>query len=287
MRVVSGFLTCLLLLTAIPCFAANEDGSAVAVLDGGRTLVPIRSVTEWLGATVRWSPRDGTIAISRANTVIHLRPGSNAALLNGDAVVLDSPPLVLGGVTYLPARFVAESFGAIPAYEGRTLTLTNPTGGRPMQLRVAVRRGNWITYRGPWFDIDYPASFRPLGHDAAVGPGAYNQDSMRFTSPDGAVEFYVHSPLWSGQSAWARPMRGETVFESHTSTEGSGPTRKEFTWVTVAGLTDDYMRSWVEVHQPDLNVRYHLGVRYDTLTAYDRWKPEYEAFRKSLVQYAD
>lgn len=288
MRVMSVLIAALILLTAAPCFAANEDGSAVAVLDGGRTLVPIRAVTEWLGATVRWSPRENTISIRRANTVVHLRPESNAALLDGEAVVLDSPPMVLAGVTYVPARFVAESFGARVDYDGRVLTIRHPSGGREMQLSVAVRRDEgWITYRGPWFDIDYPASFRPLGYDRAHRSNRHDSDGMRFESPDGKVEFYAYSPQWSGEPGWTRLAPGETLFERNTVTEGSGPERKEYTWVTVVGPIDDYTRSWVEVHQPDLNVKYFFGIRYDTLAAYDRWNAEYTRFKESLVQYAD
>ena len=286
MRIVSGLIAALL-LTVAPCFAANEDGSAVAVLDGGRTLVPVRAISEWLDAHVQWHAPTEQIVITRAGTTVHLRLGSAAALLDGEAVVLDAPPVVLAGITYVPARFVAEAFGAAPSFDGTLLTLTSASGRRSMDLRVAVLGGDWLTYRGPWFDIDYPASFRPLGYDRAPRTRTYDENGMRFGSPDGTVEFYVYSPQWSGNPGWIRLAPGETVFERHTATEGSGIEKKQFTWVTIVGPTDDYTRSWVEIAQPDVNVKYYFGIRYETLAAYDRWHAEYETFKASLVQYAD
>ncbi|MFO8079504.1 MAG: copper amine oxidase N-terminal domain-containing protein [Armatimonadota bacterium] len=277
----------LVALTAAPTLAANEGGSAVAVLQGGRTLVPVRTVTEWLGATVEWDGENDEITITRRDITVNLRPGSTAALFNGEAIVLDEPPLILAGVTYVPARFVVESFGATIDYDGRIVTLAGSAASRRMDLRVAVRDGDWLTYRGPWFDIDYPASFRPAGYDRGRGPRGYDEDGMRFVSADGAVEFYVYSPLWSGEPVWPTAWPGETVLERTNSTEGAGIERKAFTWVTVQGPQDDYTRSWIEIHQPELNVKYYFGIRYDSMDAYDRWRDAYARFKDSLVQYAD
>ncbi|MFP4248606.1 MAG: copper amine oxidase N-terminal domain-containing protein [Armatimonadota bacterium] len=277
----------LLAMIAVPVFAANEDGSAVAVLQDARTLVPVRTVTEWLGATVEWDGENDEITITRRNTTVNLRPDSTAALLDGEAIVLDEPPVLLAGVTYVPARFVVESFGASIDYDRRILTLTGSAASRQMQLRVAVRDGDWITYRGPWFDIDYPAGFRPAGYDHAPTADGYDEDGMRFISADRAVEFYVYSPLWSGEPAWPTVWRGETVLERTASTEGVDIEKKAFTWVTVQSPRDDYTRSWVEIHQPELNVKYYFGIRYDSMDAYDRWRDAYARFKDSLVQYAD
>ncbi len=287
MRFASALIGVMLLLPPTTTLAANEDGSAVAVLDGGRTLAPIRAVTEWLGAGVSWDAENDTVEIGRANTMVKLRPDSETAQVNGEEVELDTPPKVLAGVTYVPVRFVTEAFGATPDFDDGLLTLYPPTGGQQMQLRVALLKDDWLTYRGPWFDIDYPASFRPLGFDRASESNGYDEDGMRFGSSDGKVEFYVYSPQWSGDPQWPKVAPGEMLFDRNSTTEGHGPERKKLTWVTVTGPTDDYTRSWIEVHQPELNVKYYLGIRYDTLATYERWRDDYRRFRNSLVQYAD
>lgn len=282
-------LTVAALIVLLPMVlqAANEDGAALAVLQGGRTLVPVRTVTEWLGADVLWSPEQRQVVIQRGNMSVHLRAESTAALHNGEAVVLDEPPVILGGVTYVPARFVAEAFGASVEFSSRGLTLEAIGDERRMDLRVAVRDGDWLTYRGPWFDIDYPASFRPLGYDRAPRSDDYDEDGMRFGSPGGTVEFYVYSPLWSGSPGWPTVWPAETVLQRTTNAEGSGIERKSLTWVTLSGPQDEYTRSWIEIHQPELNVRHYFGIRYTGVVAYDRWRDEYEQFKDSLVQYAD
>ena len=47
------------------------------------------------------------------------------------------------------------------------------------------------TFRGSWFDIEYPENF-------TARPTALTTDEAYFLSPDGTVEFFVYSPLWSG-----------------------------------------------------------------------------------------
>jgi len=275
-------------LMAAPVCAANEDGSAVAVLQGGRTLVPVPTVAEWLGADVQWDAEAKAIVIADDAMTVRLQPGSAEAVMNAEQIVLDEPPIVLAGVTYVPARFVAEAFGARAACpQGRCLTLTLTDGDREMDLRVAVRNGDWLTYRGPWFDIDYPASFRPVGYDRAPGSDDYDEDGMRFRSPDGAAVFYVYSPLWGGDPAWPTVWPGETVLERTSRDEGNGIERKHLTWVTVVGPRDEYSRAWLELQQPELNVKYYFGIRYDSMAAYDRWRDEYSRFKDSLVQYSD
>ncbi len=289
MRVTCGLIAAMMVtLIAPPLSAANEDGSAVAVLQGGRTLVPVRTVAEWLGADVQWDTQERQIVITNEAMTLRLQPDSTEAFMNAEPIVLDEPPMILAGVTYVPARFVAEAFGADASCpEGRCLTLTLADEDRRMDLRVAVRDGDWLTYRGPWFDIDYPAGFRPLGYDHAPGSDEFDEDGMRFLSPDGTVIFYVHSPLWSGDPAWPTVWPGETVLERNSSTEGAGIERKRLRWVTVAAPQDDYTRAWLELQQPELNVKYYLGIRYDSMAAYDRWRDEYARFKDSLVQYAD
>ena len=56
-------------------------------------------------------------------------------------------------------------------------------------------------YRGSWFDIEYPQNFiarptTPTNVDNTITHIV--TDEAYFTSPDEAVDFFVYSPLWSG-----------------------------------------------------------------------------------------
>lgn len=169
------------------------DGSAVALLSGDRTLAPLRFLAEAMGATVHYSA--GVITIASQGTEVVLSIGSRQALVGKRAVMLDIPPMVISGVTYVPVRFVAETFGAHVDCPPPCREVSVRRNGDELRLPVAVDRGDWLLYRGPRFDIEYPRSFRPLSFDlppGAVNPKALDRDGISFGSPDGAVEFYVN-----------------------------------------------------------------------------------------------
>ncbi len=285
MRAGSGLVIVALLIVSLPLFAANDDGSAIAVLDGGHTLIPIRAAAEWLGAEVGWEPQERTIIIESADRTVRLQPGSSTASINGRSIVLDSAPLTLAQITYVPARFVAEAFGTTVEFRQRSLTLKPPEGGDGMELRVAVLGDGWLTYRGPWFDIDYPVEFQPLGYDSAPESDSYDADGMSFGTPSGAIEFYVYSPRRSGEPGWTKLAPGESLMGSESFTEGTGRNRRETSFTDVAGPADSYVRSWVEVRLPEQDINYVLGVRHDGMTTYDRWHEHYLRFRNMFVQY--
>ena len=84
------------------------------VLIGGRVLLPFRWFGEAvLGATVDYYIEQGreVITLERARTSIKLILGERGAYINGRGMLLDAAPIVSGGRTLVPARFLAETFG--------------------------------------------------------------------------------------------------------------------------------------------------------------------------------
>lgn len=78
----------------------------------GRTILPMRSLFESLGATVTWDQNTKTVTATKEQTTIVLTIGSKQAKVNGKAFTIDVPALVIDGRTYVPVRFVTESLGA-------------------------------------------------------------------------------------------------------------------------------------------------------------------------------
>lgn len=287
-RVLSVLLVALLITPVADAASPSNDGSAVALLSGDRTLAPLRFLAEAMGATVQYSA--GVITIASEGTEVILAIGSRQALIGKRAVLLDVPPMVISGVSYVPVRFVSEALGAEVECLPPCREVSVRRGGDELVLRVAVDRGDWLLYRGPWFDIEYPRSFRPLGFDRAPGSlveKTFDRDGISFGSPDGAVEFYVYSPQWSGDPGWIQLAPGEREIERSVSTEGTGGARKVMTWVTIAGPEGAGRRSYVQIRQPETNVEWYFGFRYQDAAAYARYRPAYLHFRNSLVQYAD
>ncbi|MGN1007926.1 MAG: leucine-rich repeat protein [Butyricicoccus sp.] len=83
------------------------------VVESGRTLVPLRAIFEAMGATVGWDDATKTVTATRGGDTIKLTLGDKTLYKNGKAVMtLDVPAKSLNGRTVVPARAVAEAFGA-------------------------------------------------------------------------------------------------------------------------------------------------------------------------------
>lgn len=83
------------------------------VIENSRTLLPVRAVVEEMGGTVGWDNDTREVTLSKGDNVILLTIDSKTAYLNENAVELDCEPVIKAGRTFLPIRFIAESFGYI------------------------------------------------------------------------------------------------------------------------------------------------------------------------------
>ncbi|MCE5224028.1 hypothetical protein LLG10_07600 [bacterium] len=81
-------------------------------IQSGRTLVPIRAISEGLGAKVEWEPKTQKITIRLGSKTVELWIGKLEAKVNGKTVKLDVPPMIKKGRTFVPIRFVSEALGA-------------------------------------------------------------------------------------------------------------------------------------------------------------------------------
>lgn len=86
----------------------------------GRTFVPIREITEKLGANVKWNSKDESIKIALNGDVINMQIDNPNVTVNGKKISLDeaqAPQLALyksprrETKTMVPLRFISETFG--------------------------------------------------------------------------------------------------------------------------------------------------------------------------------
>ena len=98
------------------------------ILDN-RTLVPVRIVSEYLGAQVTWKQDTRQVQIETGDTSITLTIGSSQALVNGETVELyDGVPATMAAVgsltrTMVPLRFVSEQLGAQVEFDNAASTV--------------------------------------------------------------------------------------------------------------------------------------------------------------------
>lgn len=276
-------LVAAILAAALALPVASHAADAYALVSGGTALVPLRAIFQFLGAQVDYS--SGGVTATRGSTVIRLSEGSRAASRNGRPVRLSAAPKLVDGKLYVPLRFVSEALGAQVDYEetGRAVTVSDARRGS-MGLVVVKDKGAWRTYQGAWFDVDFPAGFSVVNMEpsASMQGGPY-YESARFMSPDGAVEFYVFSPQWRGQSDWAKVWADEKPGEVKHQRSGS----RLITWGSATGPGGKYQRAWVQTEDEATNTNHVFGIKYTSQAAYNRHKAQYLRFKGSLVQYAD
>ncbi|KKM12926.1 hypothetical protein SY88_01095 [Clostridiales bacterium PH28_bin88] len=107
-----------------------------AMILDGRTIVPMRAIFEAFGAKIEWKQETSTIEALMDDTYLNLAVGDKIAWLGRNPVrtaegrqwvlkpvKLDVTPVILGGRTLVPVRFISESLGANVKWDGRSRTV--------------------------------------------------------------------------------------------------------------------------------------------------------------------
>lgn len=102
--------------------AALVDDQAIIndvapVIHNDRTLVPIRVITEALGGQVAWNEAAKEVTLTVNGKEIKMTIGK---VLEKYGVA----PVIIGGRTFVPVRFVADELGAVTTWDDATKTVT-------------------------------------------------------------------------------------------------------------------------------------------------------------------
>jgi len=127
-----------------PTVALSVNGNAVQadvppIIIDGRTLVPLRTIAETLGATVTYNQQYNyaviTTGSNQASTPANMASGKYdglpevGVLVNGQALTGDVPPVILDGRTLVPVRMVAEALGCTVNYSNGEVTVASAAAG--------------------------------------------------------------------------------------------------------------------------------------------------------------
>lgn len=153
------FCLVLLMILIVPTYALNSvkiDKKDVKVLDAnvlvngspiqsdftpyvtkGRTFVPVRELTEGLGAEVNWDGENMTVEIKFGEKTILLKINSDVTYVDGKKKIVEEdqvPKLALYSSprvetkTMIPLRFVSETLGYNVSWDEKTSTVLIATG---------------------------------------------------------------------------------------------------------------------------------------------------------------
>ncbi|MBQ3053769.1 MAG: N-acetylmuramoyl-L-alanine amidase [Clostridia bacterium] len=98
------------------------------VIENDRTLVPVRAISEASGAEIGWNSKEKKVTILYENTTVTLFIDSKSAYVSGKEIILDAPAKIIKDRTFVPVRFIGETFGYTVGWneETRTVSLTSP-----------------------------------------------------------------------------------------------------------------------------------------------------------------
>ncbi|PSL48519.1 copper amine oxidase-like protein [Salsuginibacillus halophilus] len=89
-----------------------------ALIDEGRTFVPIRGVFEAMGARVHWDQEIRTVFLDHSGQALELSLNSDNAVINNEIVRSNLQWINKDGRVYIPLRFTSESLGADVYWDG-------------------------------------------------------------------------------------------------------------------------------------------------------------------------
>lgn len=110
-----------------------------AQIINGRTMLPMRSIFERIGATVTWIESEKIIFATSDDLLITMQidnPIMSVRSVENDEVIkieLDSPPFIKDGSTIVPVRAVAESLGCSVEWDSQTYTVDISTISKEVQ----------------------------------------------------------------------------------------------------------------------------------------------------------
>jgi len=135
-RILIGIMVFIILVCNMVSAAApknitvNVDGKAISFPDAkpfinsdGRTMIPIRFVSEKMDASVTWNGINRVVTIKKDSLSIELKIGLKTAIVNNKEKNFDTAAIIKQSRTFVPLRFVSEALGAKVDWNGTTNTV--------------------------------------------------------------------------------------------------------------------------------------------------------------------
>lgn len=146
--------------------------------NNARTQVPIRFVSEKLGADVNWNGSTQTAIIKKDGKTVEMAIGQNKLVVDGVTKVMDTSPTLYQGRTVVPLRYVSEGLGVGVDFDS-TKNLVNITtdnnGTLPeptldmTKLGDKAKEGYGISYDSIEFPVKWAETYNPSGKGTIDG----------------------------------------------------------------------------------------------------------------------
>ena len=131
--------------------------------ENGRTMVPVRFVSEALGAEVLWDGEYRVVTIKKDVDVITIKIGEKVVNKNGKPHEIDTRAVIKSDRTFVPLRFVSEMLGASVGWVAETRTVEISTTSEVVDETVEIING----YTVP---VETGSRLNVSGYDVEINP---------------------------------------------------------------------------------------------------------------------
>lgn len=225
-KLACSLLTLLLLFALIPQFTFAAESNIQLYLNGKKlnpeaaprkinsiSMVPVRIISENLGAKVTWNQAEMKATVQKDDTLMQFTIGKKEAIVNSKNVQLEEAPLLVApGTTLLPVRIVAENLGFQVDWDDPSQTvklMKNPETPKP-----PTDGGGSDKPSGSTNPNNYPElqSIGTAGTQITVqASGAVTPKMMALSNPDRLVIDLPKAAFSTALPAPAANQMGEVV----------------------------------------------------------------------------
>ncbi|RHW38197.1 copper amine oxidase N-terminal domain-containing protein [Lysinibacillus yapensis] len=146
--IVPALVMGLALPTISPTEASASENEIKVVHDGlvsnGRTLVPIRVISEEFGSKVDWNQNSKTVTVTDGKNEKVLKANSKTITVNGKSQTIDAPVTIKNGKTYVPL-VVASPERSYTEWDNKNKSATITLDGKILIVRTNVIATNTIS----------------------------------------------------------------------------------------------------------------------------------------------
>ena len=158
--------------------AVNADQFVVI---NGHRMMPLSAFSADFGATVGYDNGHDAISIGLGYNTVDVIPFSTTAWVNGNAVLLSEPVVIVDGVTYVPVLFMCDSFGLMANWDFGydQLIITSPYTYFPVSFSLDLAFGERPHFFNHNYDIHAYRNFAPGREGFAPGGRRFNPTGPR------------------------------------------------------------------------------------------------------------
>ncbi len=151
-KLLSAIVVCILMATALSTVAFAQSPIKVDVngkeinlgahqpyVVNGNVMMPLRAVSEALGANVSWDGENKNITLLRGDNIYIMKEGKANVYANGRVFKLSRASEAKNNILYVPQDFIQAVFGFQPSYDDKSFRLSIKMKALPIHFSQSFR----------------------------------------------------------------------------------------------------------------------------------------------------